>query len=247
LRLTICLAAYNGEDYIREQIESITPQLEKGDEFLIADDGSTDKTLSIISEYKQYVSVVLEGRVGGVNKNYERLILASKNDGIVLVDQDDVWLPNRLNLVRNGLNSSYLVMTNGLVVDENLKSTGQSLFEYVGRRKGFIRNFYKNTYVGCCLAFRKELVRQALPFQNRLCAHDWLIGLLGEIDGRVADINESTILYRRHAKNASTTGCKSNNSYGKKIYIRLIMLSNLITILTLRSFNIQSNGSQSKL
>jgi glycosyltransferase involved in cell wall biosynthesis len=237
LHLSICLAAYNGENYIRQQIDSIVMQLEEGDEFLVADDGSSDSTILIIHNYKQYISRLFEGRVGGVNRNFERMILCSRNEAIVLVDQDDIWLPNRLKLIRDGIQTHSLIITNGEVVDENLQSIGKSVFEFVGRQQGFFKNLIKNSYVGCCLAFRKDLIIPALPFSDDLHAHDWLIGLLGELDGRVLDIKEKTILYRRHKSNLTTTGNKSKNSIMQKIKIRASIVNNLLFIFMSQKYN----------
>jgi glycosyltransferase involved in cell wall biosynthesis len=231
LNLSICLAAYNGEDFIREQIESIIPQLKDGDEFLIGDDGSTDRTLEIIREYESPILKIFEGRVGGVNHNYERLILRAKNVGIVLSDQDDVWLPNRLDLLREALKISKLVVTNGYVVDAALKPSGQSVFAFVGYRRGFFNNFIKNTYVGCCLAFHQNLIVSKLPFRNDLPAHDWYIGLLAEINGRISVIETPTFLYRRHGGNLSNTGQSSKNSLLRKIGIRCRLLNSILVAL----------------
>jgi glycosyltransferase involved in cell wall biosynthesis len=237
MNLTVCLACCNGEKYIKEQIESILPQLVDGDELIVGDDGSTDGTLEIVKRYSDRITRILESRVGGVNKNFERLVQSSANQGVVLSDQDDVWLPDRLGLIRQALRTSSLVVTNGYVVDRNLAKLNKTVFQFVGFRRGLVRNFIKNSYVGCCMAFRRDLVVGALPFDRHMHAHDWLIGLLGEIDGRVCVINQPTLLYRRHSRNLSQTGLTSKNSFPEKIRIRYHMLRNLIILLTLRTNN----------
>jgi glycosyltransferase involved in cell wall biosynthesis len=230
MKLSICLASYNGEKFIKEQMESILQQLKDGDELIIGDDGSTDKTLEIIQEYGSRITTIFSSKIGGVNQNFERLILASKNSGIVLADQDDVWLPNRLELIRAFLKESSLVITNGWVVDEHLNQTGKTIFEFVNFRRGFINNFVKNSYVGCCMAFKRSLISAALPFSKELLAHDWLIGLLGEIDGRISVVQEPTILYRRHSLNFSETGLKSSNTLKKKVIARMIIAKQILSL-----------------
>ena len=231
MNVSVCLAAYNGELYIKEQIDSILPQLMEGDEFLVADDGSSDGTLNIIRSYQDRITRIFDGRSGGVNRNFERLIMNSKNPVIVLADQDDVWLPERLLKIRTALEGHDLVMTNGYIVDKDLQLTGKTVFEGVGQSSGFISNLYKNTYVGCCLAFKKKIIKNALPFDTKLHAHDWLIALLGELRGKVCRIEEPCILYRRHGSNSSETADVSRNSLMQKILIRIEILRIIITCL----------------
>lgn len=235
--VSVCLATYNGEKYLAEQIMSILPQLKDGDEFLISDDGSTDKTLDILDAYKSRIHRILVGQVGGVNKNFERLIMQSNREIIVLADQDDVWLPGHLCRMRGELLNYKVVMTNGIVVNEKLVPTTQTIFDFVGKSQGFFSNLFKNTYVGCCLAFRKELIKNALPFDDSLPAHDWMIGLLGEISGGVCRIDVPSILYRRHNDNASLTGLRSQNSLKKKFMIRVQMLKIISRCLFLDQFS----------
>jgi glycosyltransferase involved in cell wall biosynthesis len=234
MNLSICLASYNGERFIKDQIDSILPQLKEGDELLVGDDGSSDGTLNIVNEYGSKISRIIASKAGGVNQNFERLIVEARNLGIVLSDQDDVWLPGRLELIREALKTSALVITNGHVVDESLNPTGISIFEFVNYRRGFLKNYIKNSYVGCCMAFNRGLLENVIPFNKKLYAHDWFIGLLGEIDGHVSVINEFTILYRRHKTNASATGLKSKNNIITKIKIRFemakILLANYASI-----------------
>jgi glycosyltransferase involved in cell wall biosynthesis len=237
LHLSICLATYNGANYVRQQIETIIMQLEDGDELIVADDGSTDNTVMIIQEYRQYISNLIVGRVGGVNRNFERLISSSNKEYIVLADQDDIWLPNRLKLIRRGLQSHALVLTNGEVVDENLQSVGKSVFEYVGRKQGLFSNLTKNSYVGCCMAFNRDLITPALPFSDNLHAYDWFIGLLGELDGRVLDVKEKTILYRRHKSNLTKTGQRSQNSFFKKIIIRANIIKDIFLLIASNKYS----------
>src|SRR5205823_11558456 len=101
---------------------------------LVADDGSTDDTLARIAAYGSRVRIVARGRAGGVVPNFERVLAAATGDGIVLCDQDDVWLPGRLALLRRRLSDCLLVVTNGAVVDDALRPRGQDVFGLVGMR-----------------------------------------------------------------------------------------------------------------
>jgi glycosyltransferase involved in cell wall biosynthesis len=228
--LSICLATYNGEKYLKEQLDSIFYQMQQGDELLIGDDGSMDGTKKIINEYSTYPIKIIYGQNIGIVDNFSNLIMCASNNCIVLCDQDDVWLPDRLTKIRIHLKYSQLVVTNGLVVDSRLNPTGQTVFEYVGFRKGFIKNLFKNSYVGCCIAFKKDILVGFLPFHSNIYAHDWLIGLLASLSGNISVVESPTILYRRHLNNYSNTGNKSKNNIITKIIIRAKLLCLIIFV-----------------
>jgi glycosyltransferase involved in cell wall biosynthesis len=217
----VCLAAYNGANYIEEQLRSIIPQLREGDEIVLSDDGSTDDTLERVRGLGHPIRIVGKGRAGGVVKNFERVLAAAEGDAMVLCDQDDVWLPGHLDRIREGLQRAQLVITNGQLVDQHLLSDGKTVFETVGRRRGFWPNLAKSSFIGCCMAFRRELRDRTVPFPRSIPWHDWYIGLVAECTGRVERIDTISILYRRHGANFSETGEKSRNSLLKKVAIRL--------------------------
>jgi glycosyltransferase involved in cell wall biosynthesis len=228
MRMSVCLATYNGARHIAAQLDSILPQLEAQDEVLVADDGSTDDTLALIAAYGSRVRIVATGRAGGVVPNFERVLAAATGEGIVLCDQDDVWLPGRLTLMRQHLANCLLVITNGVVVDDALRGRGQDVFGMVGVRRGVLRNLVKNSFIGCCMAFRRELLERVLPFPAGVPWHDWYIGLAAEALGRVERDASVTLLYRRHATNASPTGARSGNSFATMLRMRLAVARALL-------------------
>lgn len=224
LRLSVCLATYNGALFLAEQLASIVSQLEDGDEVVLADDGSTDTTLAIAAAFPRFVRVVATERVGGVVLNFERVLAAASGDAMVLCDQDDVWLPGRVATLRSALTRCDLVVLNGEVVDAGLARRGQTVFESVGMKSGFWANFSKNSFIGCCMAFRRELRDRVLPFPTGVPWHDWYIGLVAEWIGSVERIDEITLLYRRHGSNFSPTGEKSSNTLWRKLVMRWAVL-----------------------
>ncbi len=208
LKVSVCLATYNGEKYLQRQIETILCQLGPDDELVISDDGSTDKTLSVIRSFRDERIKLFSGkRIGGVVKNFEHSLLHARGDIILLCDQDDVWLPNKVSLVRNCFagqkGTIALVSLNGHIVDVNESPLGETIFERVGVGPGLLKNVYDNTYVGATLAFTRELLDVALPMPKRLPMHDMWLGLLAELLGEVSFVEEPTILYRRHGENAT--------------------------------------------
>lgn len=224
LTISVCLATYNGARFLTEQLSSIVEQLQEGDEVVLADDGSTDTTLAVAAAFPRFVRVVATERVGGVVRNFERVLAAASGDAIVLCDQDDVWLPGRVEKMRNALQSCDLVILNGEVVDTELIRRGQTVFDSVGMKSGFFANLAKNSFIGCCMAFRRSLRDRILPFPSGVPWHDWYIGLVAEWIGRVERIDDITLLYRRHGGNFSPTGEKSRNTLWRKLAMRWAVL-----------------------
>ena len=198
---------------------------------LISDDGSTDETLTLLATYENRIKIIAHARIGGVVANFERVLASAQGDVIVLADQDDVWLPGRLDRIRKEIENADVLLLNAKIVDENLNDSGTTLFNVIGIRIGFRVNFVKNGFVGCCMAFRKDVLKIALPFPKNLPWHDWYIGLIGEMFFRVKRIEEPYLLYRRHGNNFSETGGKSKYRIYKKISMRFWMLSALLVAL----------------
>jgi glycosyltransferase involved in cell wall biosynthesis len=226
--ISICIASYNGQKWIGSQIDSILSQISYGDEVLVSDDQSDDETLSILKSYGARITIVNEDRVGGVVKNFEKVISSATKEIIVLSDQDDVWLPGRLDLIRSKLNDFDLIMMNADVVDEDLISKNLSVYEFVSFHKGFFKNFIRPKYVGCCMAFRSELLNIALPFPKNIEWHDWYISLIGELFYRCEIVSDKTILFRRHSTNNSKTGMKTDRKILKIMLSRMWMMHAII-------------------
>ncbi|WP_426110176.1 glycosyltransferase [Massilia sp. PWRC2] len=230
--IAVCIATYQGAKFIEAQLASIVLQLATGDHILLADDGSTDATVDIVSKNFPEVRIVAVERVGGVVENFERVLNAAHASGaalIVLCDQDDVWNAGRLELIRTVLRDADLMSMDGVVVDDQLRPNGDTIASTVGVRRGLVANLAKNSYVGCCMAFRRHLLDIALPFPPRLAWHDWYIGLIAESLFKVARLPDITILYRRHGANHSPTGEKSGYSASKRLFMRIHMLLAVLT------------------
>jgi len=228
--LTICLATYNGETFLREQIDSILLQLGQNDRLIVSDDGSSDNTVAILQSYGEKLTIVSTKRIGGVVQNFSRVLAAATGDYIALADQDDVWLPGRTDMIRAALADYDLVQLNGEVVDSTLASKNITVYQSVNVRPGLLQNFIKNSFVGCNMAFRRELRDFIMPMPKNIPWHDWYIGLAAEAFFRVKRIDTVSMLYRRHGDNFSETGGKSNYGIKKKIMMRYFMLSAMINL-----------------
>jgi glycosyltransferase involved in cell wall biosynthesis len=207
--VSVVLAACNGSLYLREQVESILPQLHEGDQLILSVDPSTDGTCDLACGLAAADSriVVLQGPGQGVPRNFEQAIAASEGAYVFLSDQDDVWCPHKVAAVRDAFAASgaALVLHDAQVVDQDLEVVAPSFFAQRGSRPGYWRNILKNSYIGCCMAFRRELTQVALPFPERIPMHDQWLGLVGEKNGGVFFLDEPLIAYRRHTANATAT------------------------------------------
>ncbi len=207
--VSVCMATYNGERFIRQQLLSILSQLSLKDEVVISDDGSTDTTLEIIDQLAdQRIKVSTNTGYPGPMGNFEQAIMKASHSLILLADQDDIWLPDKVDKIRELLKSNDLVLSDCQVVNEKGVVIHESFFRYRGSKPGFWNNVYRNSYVGCCMAFRKEITEYILPFPQRVHMHDWWIGLLVELKGHVCFYPKPLIRYVRHGNNASPTGEK---------------------------------------
>jgi glycosyltransferase involved in cell wall biosynthesis len=222
------MATKNGGVFIREQLESIVPQLNPEDEIIIFDDLSSDNTVAIVETFGDHrIRLTENSRERGVVRNFEDCLKSSKGDYIFLADQDDVWLPDKVKKMMKSLQSYDLVMSDCQLVDLSLRPMTSSFYQVNNSGKGLFKNLIKNSYMGCCMAFTKQLKARALPFPEDIPMHDFWLGLVGEMYFKVHFMPEVLVLHRRHGHNASTTGTTSERSIHDKISNRLRLVKNL--------------------
>lgn len=204
--LSVVMATYNGAPFLHEQLTSIVEQLGDNDELIISDDGSSDETMAILRDYRSD-RVRIESTSGGLGpiRNFEHALNHARGRIIVLSDQDDRWLPGRLDRVRKHFaarTDSYdLLVMDSTITNGALNPTLGSLFEYLDAGPGLAKNVYRNTYVGCHMAFRRELLSVALPFPRAVPMHDMWLGLVSELVGSVTFDQGPTMLFRRSGQN----------------------------------------------
>ena len=224
--ISVCLASYNGEKYIHEQLSSILACLDSEDELIVSDDGSSDGTISIIKDLvlRDKRIKLVDGPHRGVIANFSNLISLAKGDEIFLSDQDDVWHPDKVSKVMSTfeMTGTDLVTHNARIVDSERNPTKSTLFSIRSSKPGFLKNVVKNSYVGCCMAFKREIVPYILPIPENIEMHDWWIGLVGELMTSPVFIDDELIDYRRHNANVSPM-----NHYGFKK-----MVNNRVVLLT---------------
>ena len=205
LSVSVCLASYNGERYLEQQLDSILQQVRDGDEIIVSDDGSTDGTLALLRDYQEnYDNIrVVKGPKDGFSSNFGNAIQYANNDIIVFSDQDDIWCNNKIDLIREAFSDpkvTTILHTMFTFRDNKLKDTSEISISY---HSGVLRNFVKSCYWGCCMAVRREFVRRFLPFRKHCAGHDQLIGLMSEKYGKVVFLDQPLIWHRLHITNTS--------------------------------------------
>lgn len=252
--VSVCIATYNGEKFIREQLDSILCQLSANDEVIISDDGSTDNTRSIILSYCDPRIKLFENKtlnltrnqltIYRVTRNFENALRNASGDIIFLSDQDDVWERTKVQEVLPLFESqnTALVVHDAVLMNDGHQIIADSYFQMLKSRPGLLKNIVKNSYLGCCMAFNKKVLEKSLPFPPNLIAHDIWIGLIAERTGNVVFTGKKLIRYQRHESTVTTSGEKSKHGILFKISYRLQFLiqyfSRIFLITTTRNKSI---------
>lgn len=208
-RVSVAMVTYNGEKYVKEQLDSILLQLNEQDEIVVSDDGSKDGTQAILREYQQRDSRIrlTKGPGMGVKKNVEHALRQCQGKIIFLADQDDIWKEDKVQKVLEVMEREQctLVIHDAAVFHKDPKVVMmESFFAFRSAGAGVIKNIVKNSYIGCCMAFQKEILERALPIPDSIEMHDQWIGILNDFYYKKSVFFRETLLfYRRHGENTS--------------------------------------------
>ena len=221
MKLSICMATYNGEKFLKAQIDSILSQLDINDELIISDDGSTDNTIAIIEGYSDERITLLKNiaKHGFIN-NFENALKHASGDYIFLCDQDDVWKQNKIKIMIEALQKADLVVHDADIVDKDLNKTGKTYYSTMHNSSNFLMNLYKTRFLGCCMAFNHNVLLKTLPFPEGIDGHDYWIGMYALLHFKVKFISDILILYRRHGVNASSSSEKSHKSLYWRFFVK---------------------------
>jgi len=215
--ISIAMCSFNGADYLQEQLISIAKQTRLPNELVVCDDNSTDSTLQILSEFKKdapFLVKIHRNKVRlGATKNFEKAISLCKGEIIALSDQDDVWLPHKLEKIEESFkehpNAGY-IFSNAIVVDEKLNPFNCTLWDYVSFTENQRRKFKQgnqieiliqhNIVTGATMAFRKELRDWILPIPEKWVHDEWIALLTSAGGTKGIFMDESFIKYRIHSQ-----------------------------------------------
>ncbi len=233
-KVIILLATYNGEKYLKEQLDSLFNQTHKNIEVYARDDNSKDSTLDILRSYP--IKVLEKSSNLGARDSFAKLLEVALKDSdgeyFMFCDQDDFWKENKIEKTLNKMlelesknnNIPILIHTDLEVVDKDLNTISNSMWEYeqiIPKHNSFNRLLIQNTITGCTVMINKDLALKSIPVSNKAVMHDWWLGLVASCFGKIGYLNDTTIKYRQHGNN--TIGAKENkNTNIIRLVIRLL-------------------------
>ncbi len=208
------MTTYNGEKYLREQLDSIILQSFSDFELIICDDVSDDKTVDILKEYEKKdsrIHVYINQTNLGFLKNFEKAISFCKGEYIAFCDQDDIWLPNHLEILLKSIQDKDVCGANAILVDANNKDMGTNICQIMGINKLPVLQddfafsiFFQNYFQGTAMLVKTEFLRKNIPFPEDIKFHDWWLALCGCFEDGVVYIKEPILRYRQHSNNVTT-------------------------------------------
>lgn len=205
--ISIALCTYNGERFIREQLDSILRQTYQNFEIIAVDDCSTDQTASILSEYAAQddrFRLHFNAENLGYNQNFQKALRLCEGAFIAICDQDDVWHPEKLRLQVAHINDHELIYHDSEFIDEaggavNYRMSDKFNFYRGNQPETFL---FLNCVSGHSILMKKSLVTEALPFPKSFHYDQWL-ALVGTGKGSIDYIDQCLVSYRQHPQNVT--------------------------------------------
>ena len=204
--VAVVVATCNGAAYLLAQLKSIVSQTYKPAQIIIVDDVSSDDTVLIAhafaAQHPEVMVIQNETRLGYI-KNFEKGMLLATANYVALSDQDDIWVPHKLEKLRANIGSQMLAYSDSELIDAN----GQLLHQKMSSIKNQLAYHTPIMYAigawapGHAMLFKKELIDKAVPFPG-LVTHDFWLGFVATCYSTVVYVNEPLVLYRQHAQNA---------------------------------------------
>ena len=224
----ILLATYNGERFLREQLDSLFNQTYQDFTVLVRDDGSTDNTLNIITEYQQKFQDKIEIinddlKNVGATQNFALLLERSAADYIFFCDQDDIWLSNKIEKslaalieLENNSDTPCMLYTDMKAIDEQGNIIANSVWQQLHLHPDYFtlnRLLIQNIPHGCTMAINKSMRNMASPIPKEAILHDHWISLIASVCGKSIAVKEPLVLLRNHRENVT----RKKNSFSDKL------------------------------
>jgi glycosyltransferase involved in cell wall biosynthesis len=218
--ISVALCTFNGQRYLREQLDSLVAQDWPNLEIIAVDDASTDSTPAILEEYARQhpmIKYTANTQNKGYLKNFEYAISMCKGQWIAPCDQDDIWLPQKLSVLAKELedgnslmafSDSELINANGQVMDKKVSSL-INLFS----TDDLANLLEKNMASGHTMLFCRSLLSAALPFPDG-SFHDWWLTCVAVTLKPIRYVDQCLVHYRQHAN--SVTDLSGQKSTHKK-------------------------------
>lgn len=206
VRVSVCLATYNGSAFLGEQLRSILDQLGPDDEIVVMDDASTDDTVALVGGFGDDRILLSRNasNVGSV-RTFERALTAARGRYLLLADQDDVWVRGRLDAMVSALDRSAVVATSVVVLGDppgapRWRLRAKDSHRYAANVAAVLVGV--RWYFGCAMGMRRDIVGSVLPFPPWLTeSHDLWIGLVGNTHRQMTHLEEPSVERRLHGSN----------------------------------------------
>lgn len=230
--ISIAMTTYNGEKYLREQLDSILNQTYSDFELIICDDCSKDNTRTILSEYTakdSRIKIFMNEKNIGFKKNFEKAISLCSGEYIALSDQDDIWLENHLEILIDNVGDADLICANCQLMDNNnllnQYSRPNNIYIPSNQLDLFQTLLHINFVQGCVSLFSNEIKKILLPIPQASFYHDyWLSVCTLLANKKIKYIPNVINYYRRHDDNITS----EKNNYLQLNYERKIIFFNYL-------------------
>jgi glycosyltransferase involved in cell wall biosynthesis len=210
MKISVCIATYNGELHISAQLQSILRQIGADDEIIVSDDHSSDSTVEIVKgiEDDRIKLIVNSSNLGHV-KNFEKCLFKATGEYVFLCDQDDIWRPGRIAVMlaemkRSGCKavaSSYSIFH---MDEECIDKSEMIISKHLGKSRflNLLKIFFgKAPYMGCAMAFHRDLLKDVLPIPSHVESHDIWIAMISNVRKTIIHIDDLTLNRRVHSGN----------------------------------------------
>lgn len=225
------MATYNGGTYLQEQLESIYSQTYRNIEVVVTDDGSNDETIKILESYSKSHGLIfyINEKKLGFKKNFAKAMSYCSGSYVALADQDDIWLPHKLQTLIDNLECYDLVCSNMTLIDGDgrvIKREWLSEINLKTQADIFAYLMFGNFATGCTILMRKSLFDEFSPIPETEKYHDWWFTVCASQRNGVKFINEPLVLYRQHDKQDTGAGYGARGN--KVVYTLLTIFSRLL-------------------
>jgi glycosyltransferase involved in cell wall biosynthesis len=202
------LCTYNGERFLEAQINSLLQQTYPNIEIVVSDDHSTDATKDILQQYATDTrfKITWQRKNLGAIHNFEYATGQATGEFIAFCDQDDIWLPEKIEKLYRAIGNHWLAYSDSILIDEEGQSLQRNLSElrkmYSGNdTRGFV---FSNVVWGHAMMVKKDLLSHVLPIPEKI-PHDIWFAAKATALGGIQWLNEPLTLYRQHSKTYTTT------------------------------------------